>query len=150
MNFTKYASALALFATAAYATDGPVTTQPNADVSNAVKFFKECKTAENNTKPAFLQCMIAKGIEEKLAAKLCSTYSEADSIDEDKVKASIQTINSEIAEANSQNNKKEGEGHWYDAVNNWYGYTAVSVIVLIVVGGGVYMAVGRKSDGADL
>jgi hypothetical protein len=140
MNFSKYAAALALFATAAYAAENEMAKKLVAarttclsdegvkdvtDVDAKLKAFGECLKKED---PAF---------EQHAKVVLAATGTFDDAAAEAILKPKVETPPAEVSD-------KKPEGNWYDPVNNMYGYIGIP-LGLILVGGGIYMAVGRKS-----
>lgn len=160
MNFSKYAAALALFATAAYAASennaaseenkntaaNTVTTSKDdkkevsrktVDITSQklVTAFNKCNTEENKNVDKMNECLKGEKVPGEVIAKLKG-------VKELKEDAAARIIEDVINELNE-------EKHWYDPINNIYGYVG-GVVLLVAIGGGIYMAVGRKSEEADL
>lgn len=144
MNFSKYAAALALFATAAYATtedkkEATDIVKPKpVDITseNLVAAFKKCNSEEKEgTKKN--DCFTG----EKVPAEVIAKLKDLKDLDKEAAQAIIDAVNKELT--------AKDEGHWYDSINNVYGYVG-GVVLLAAIGGGIYMAVGRKSEEADL
>ena len=158
MNFTKYATALALFATAAYAADDKTAeTTKKVDLVDTkpvdlLKAFKECKGVESNsTEELLINCMKEKQIPVNVATKAVKDLSakELTKLADADAEAVIAAVNKDITDSAAATNASV-EGKWYDCINNTTGYVVGSLIALGLIGGGVYMAVGRKSEDADL
>jgi hypothetical protein len=180
MNFSKYAAALAFFATAAYATadnkpstENETPQQEYADNANAVaakndsvktelklleikgadllKAYNDCKAVEaNKTDELMTKCMEEAKVPKEFSAKALEELNKlADNERTDKAATDvIDTYNKDLTEAAKKTTETKS-GSWFDKVNNVYGYIGGAVI-LAAIGGGIYLAVGRKSEDADL
>jgi hypothetical protein len=171
MNFSKYAAALAFFATAAYATadnkpstENETPQQEYADNANAVAAkndsvktelkLLEIKGADllkaNNTDELMTKCMEEAKVPKEFSAKALEELNKlADNERTDKAATDvIDTYNKDLTEAAKKTTETKS-GSWFDKVNNVYGYIGGAVI-LAAIGGGIYLAVGRKSEDADL
>jgi hypothetical protein len=180
MNFSKYAAALALFATAAYAaadnkpsaeTEAPQ--KENADNAKAVdtkndagktelklleikgadllKAYNDCNKAEaNNTVELMIKCMEDANVPKAFSAKALEELKKLpdNELTENSANAVIESFNKDLTDAAKKTTETKS-GSWFDKVNNVYGYIGGAVI-LAAIGGGIYLAVGRKSEDSDL
>ena len=141
MNFTKYASAAALLATAVYASEvKPLTPE------ELVTAFNDCKNDPAVTE--VFKCMVEKHIKKEYAEE-AAKHNE-NKLSNEKAQEIIATVKAKNQQ--SPPPPPAPEGGWYKHMTDYkWSYGIGIPIAAVAICGGLYMAVGRKpADDADL